>query len=363
MGTVSVRIEPMKTSKLSFQERHDKRIDTPSYADAEKSHLNKSLLPEKPFSDAVQEVEAEYKTRHGRGLRHDAARLMSGVITFGDGAADLVNSQPPDDYALQYLERFCEEHGVRPVELVRHGDEETVHYHFMTTNLNQKSGKLLSAEFAPDNVVAKRPDKNYKSMSVLQDIAGEVFAPIGLERGKKKVDRIKDGEDFKTTRHRSVSQLHRDLPNELLAMQEKLRLAKEEVFALKKAAQAIKHIKVKRSQVIELEYVESRKGFLKTPQLRSGKFVTDADHTREVDEVRKSFIVQRKELEEVADTLAPDQAKNERERKANEIEAARLASLAQEIMKTRAMIEKTDPDRAQKISRASSLDHGFGFER
>lgn len=58
-------------------------------------------------------------------------------------------------------------------------------------------------------------------LSALQDAVGVVFDPLTIKRGK----RIRDGEPRSKTVHRSVHELHRDLPVELTAAREKVKRA------------------------------------------------------------------------------------------------------------------------------------------
>ena len=56
-------------------------------------------------------------------------------------------------------------------------------------------------------------------MSSLQDLTAEVMARHcpGIERGNRYGDRLKAGADFRDTLHRTVRELHRDIPREIEA--------------------------------------------------------------------------------------------------------------------------------------------------
>ena len=102
-----------------------------------------------------------------------------------------------------------------PVSLSIHRDESAIHAHFGLLAINEE-GKALSQVIKRD--VAKE----------LQDIAGEVFADLGITRGIAKDERLRRGDDLSKIVHRSVKQLHQDLPLELEAKQAEIEKTKLE---------------------------------------------------------------------------------------------------------------------------------------
>jgi hypothetical protein len=120
-----------------------------------------------------------------------------------------VDAEPPDAQASRFFSEFCEQHHAKPVYLVCHGDESTAHYHFMLENLDRSNGRTISR------------DLHKTESSALQDHAGAVFSEIGISRGVKKLARIQRGESTSATIHRTVHELHTDLPIEIAALEAK----------------------------------------------------------------------------------------------------------------------------------------------
>jgi chromosome segregation ATPase len=91
-----------------------------------------------------------------------------------------------------------------------------LHAHFQMPAFNLE-GKPLSKVITP--AIAKK----------MQDIAGEVFVAHDIHRGKAKAQRIADGDPLNTFIHRSVQQLHADLPRELEAAAAKVEEVKAKI--------------------------------------------------------------------------------------------------------------------------------------
>lgn len=249
-GTVIVRLEPMKGSGNLT---HDlgKRNEL-NYVDHTKSHLNMIVIGQ-PFQDSKaifkrqqkfiiddfnQSKESERQflmpdfmdkdeyRKQRRNIRNWQSHMKShraGFIGFGhDAQANDLNHENLDRCAQKYLEDFCERHNVEVLYLVRHMDETTVHYHFVTTNYNSELKQTLHLK---RDCLRKE-----------QDRIGEAFSSMGLTRGMDKQERLKqtakelkqpmqDGrysaEVWKESNviHRSVKQLHEDLPLEIAEKQ------------------------------------------------------------------------------------------------------------------------------------------------
>ena len=88
--------------------------------------------------------------------------------------------------------------------LIVHLDETTIHAHYQLAAYN-RDGVPLSQSTGPG------------VMSGLQDLTAEVMGRHcgGIERGHRYGNRIKAGADFRDTLHRTVRQLHQDLPREM----------------------------------------------------------------------------------------------------------------------------------------------------
>lgn len=223
---VSVRVE--KSRNTSSQKSHD-LDDRPSYSDQSRTHLNQIVIG--GSSDAIGAVIADQSRsviedhnrwvdeqklanptesrRYQRWAKNSSPHLR-GVITFGgdfsrEAAKNTLNMKLLDREAARYVQEFCEKNGCEPTYLVRHMDETTPHYHWMTTGYNSNTHTPLRF--------------NKSQLSALQDNAGEVFGRLNIHRGQKIAERLQNG--CGNVIHKTVRQLHEDLPAEIAALETK----------------------------------------------------------------------------------------------------------------------------------------------
>ena len=237
-ASISFRIQSVDGKGLLGQRRHDQRIGKqPDYVDADREHLNAALyraegwnrIPgstvkedteraHKLMNSARDEIEAraKRKTKTGRYWR-------TAILTFSHEAQDRLAEQVtlPHDEAKAAFEDFAERHGIKLLTVDFHGDESALHYHASFEGVNADGYAL-------------RLDR--KQLSQEQDHAAEKFAALGLVRGKRKIDRIADGEDPAAFINRSVKELHEQLPAELEEL--KAKIEKNERLAEKARAKA-----------------------------------------------------------------------------------------------------------------------------
>lgn len=206
---VSVRLESRNMSKAKGTRRHDFRIGTlPKYVKKERVHLNRILMPMRPLPQIKREnAELRKKAGRRRAMKSNAAVITSGIITFGREAARMFESlsSAEQDAAFRDLAKAIAAQLDPSLEsLVIHLDETTIHAHF-TLRSYTTAGLALSE-------AAKRG-----TMASLQDLAAEIMQQYEpeIERGHRKWDRIEAGADYSHTLHRSVRELHQDLPTEL----------------------------------------------------------------------------------------------------------------------------------------------------
>ena len=224
----SVRIGSDSAKSYSGQRRHDLRIGAqPDYVDADRGHLNRILMTPPSLSamrQLAQERRAGRETR--RAMKSNAAIATAGIITFGSEAAQMFEALPEADQnrAFRLLARAVAMrletslHG-----LVVHCDEATIHAHFTLSAYN-RHGVPLSKSTRP------------AVLSELQDLTAKVmqrFCPE-IERGTRYGARLAAGADFADVVHKSVKQLHRELPSDLAAKQAQL----SNLVAAEAAAQA-----------------------------------------------------------------------------------------------------------------------------
>ena len=222
-NAVSVRVEPKAMGKAKSQRRHDFRIGKqPSYVDANRTELNRQLIQLRPLLD-IQRENAALRKRAGRTrkMKSNAAVTTAGIITFGHAAQDVFNqlTDKVQDRAFTELAHEIAAFLNTSLEaLVVHLDETAIHAHFMMRAYNDDGDPLSDATKLSD-------------VSKIQDLAAEVmqrYAPQ-IERGHKKKDRLKAGADYRDTLHRSVKQLHDDLPQEKAALEAEIAAKEEEI--------------------------------------------------------------------------------------------------------------------------------------
>lgn len=246
--TVSVRLQVSKD--LRGQALHD-YAKRPAYVDQSKVKdnvlidLGNGVNVESLYEFAQEQSEQlikNYSSKEGRGRkwRTDSKTHLMGLISFGGGFVliqDEVDKNKLDERAKEYVLNFCQKHNCKPTYLMRHEDETTTHYHFKTTNVDEVTWKPLRLKI--------------KDLKEEQTAISEVFSPMMLpnrqvfKRGVAKTDKLREaykavakneGENLIDYRrrvyekanvnHRSVFQLHRDLPAEIAAIEQTIKQLK-----------------------------------------------------------------------------------------------------------------------------------------
>lgn len=211
----SVRLEGKSLSQAYGQRRHDFRIGPqPKYVDPARKGLNRPLIEPRPVAQIRNEVVALRTTRGAkRAMKSNAAVVTAGIVTFGIEAQEmfLALTRDQQDEAFRDLARAVAERLDTALEaLMVHCDESAIHAHFELRACNRSGIPLAKAT---------RP----ALMIELQDLVFEVMSRHcpGIERGNRKYDRLAAGEDYADTVHKSVRQLHHDLPLEIKALEQK----------------------------------------------------------------------------------------------------------------------------------------------
>ncbi|WP_342633631.1 plasmid recombination protein [Acidithiobacillus thiooxidans] len=203
------------------QNRHDLRQAIPNYVDQERTADNDLIIaPANPTTLRQTCLERRAQRNCQRILKSDAAIAMGGIITFGTEAQAVIQALSRAEQRAMYRsigERLAERLNTTLTGLVVHNDEAAPHAHF------QMPGYDLDG--VPLSKTVTR-----EVTSALQDIAGQVLAAQGLSitRGKAKQERVKDDEDWSKIIHRSVQQLHEDLPTEIAAAEQRRTEAERE---------------------------------------------------------------------------------------------------------------------------------------
>lgn len=212
-NAISIRIEPLNLEKSSGQRSHDLRTRAPAYVDVARSKDNSVIISPPIPSELRAEMAAARARNRQQKLSARARIFISGIITFGTEAQTAVNamSKAEQDAAFRRVaERIARESGHPLIGLVVHRDESAIHAHFTLRGFRFEGGKEVPWRF-PANF-----------MSVVQDAAAEEVASLGIERGKRKIERIRDGEPKSRWVHKSVRELHNDLPNEIADLKKQI---------------------------------------------------------------------------------------------------------------------------------------------
>ena len=213
----SVRLNARSMQKAHGQRRHDLRTGRlPAYVDVTRSHLNRVLIQPRPLPRIRDEIKL-LRTKRGakRNLKSNATVVSAGIITFGNGAADLFKQLTIKIQNAAFIELangLAERLDTNLESLVVHLDETQIHAHF-ELRAYDNAGCPISQTMNPT------------VLSDLQDITATImqrFCPK-IERGKTKKDRLIAGANYPEVLHRSVKQLHRDIPVEIEKKEQVLR--------------------------------------------------------------------------------------------------------------------------------------------
>lgn len=213
---VSVRVERVKASAHRGQRNHDLRLGrVPGYVDQERSAANSVIRAPKTAAIMAKRA-AAIRAEAGLPPRKLAIVAVRGIITFSASSQPIIEAlttKEQDAYFAKAVQAAARHFNAEIASLVVHRDESAIHGHFDLVAVD-KDGRPLSYSMGKGR------------LSALQDAVGEVFAPVAITRGKRLAERIRDGEPRSKTVHRSVRELHRDLPADLAAAR---KAAREEV--------------------------------------------------------------------------------------------------------------------------------------
>lgn len=207
--TVSSRITPVSGRKAAGQRQHDLRDNRhiPDYVDRDRIRQNSVLIPTPEPASIRKEIAANRKAAGQQKLRADATTVASGILTFGTKAQGIIEALPKDEQDQLFMDMaqaVADKTGHNLIGLVVHRDESAIHAHYALR------GYRLTADGKEMPLRLKKTD-----LSAIQDTIGAVCGKYGINRGTPKEVRVARGEDRSKTDHRSVKQLHDDLPKEL----------------------------------------------------------------------------------------------------------------------------------------------------
>ena len=193
--SVSIRLEHREAGRAAGQRSHDLRQGRiPAYVDRDRTGSN-SVLIEPQDESGLRAIIAERRKGKKRALKSNASLSCNGILTFGTEAQSVMSGLSVDEQNALIL-RSCEDVagklGNTLSGLVVHRDEQAIHAHLQMSSWTL-SGKAVSTVI------------NREIASELQDVAATAFEGLGISRGVKKEERIKNGEKPK---HKSVKELH-----------------------------------------------------------------------------------------------------------------------------------------------------------
>lgn len=237
--TISVRISPLRASSYSSQRSHDLRTgQVPAYIAQARAHLNSGgNVPEisdvhsanedfkqaardaaqarlnaaMQINDAVKIAEAK-KAINACRKAYDKTGIVaySGILTYGTDARlsviEALDHKEQDELALQAINRAAKVVDGKAFGITAHRDEAAVHYHFY----------ILGTNYAGKKINPRKTD-----LRKMQDEAAKPYNKYGITRGKSKETHINEGNASKTI-HKTVAELHEELPRDLAKAQAEL---------------------------------------------------------------------------------------------------------------------------------------------
>jgi hypothetical protein len=180
-----------------------------------------------------------------KAFRRSTRPVVEFIIAFDREARDFVNNpenwEKLDERAKKYIKLLEEKFGILPIIGVRHSDQTTTHYHILFLNYSVKHKKTFTKLF-----------KNRKEFSQLQDLVAEVFQDLGFKRGEK----YDPSKHTHKAIHKSVRELHKDLPREIEQKRKELQQLENLIAEKEKElAELNKEIEQKRKELAELNKI------------------------------------------------------------------------------------------------------------
>ncbi|WP_187367462.1 hypothetical protein [Haloferax sp. KTX1] len=297
MRAVSVRVNTKTAKGAAGEGAHAHRTGRiPDYVDQSRMHQNSEPVPftspgdlsdlclsrrQSRYDREAAEAPARQPGQTGakykpRKMAQNAAVSVAGIITFGTEAKAEIEALEPAEQDRRFKEaadKIADDLNTSLEGLVIHRDESSVHAHFQLAAYD-KNGEPLSQTL------------DITRCSKLQDVGAEAYADLEITRGKKKAQRIAEGEDFSKTVHRSVRQLHQDLPEEIAAEQQKLGKAQERRETAERKAQQAEQARDAAGREAEqyrgeLKELEQQKGTTQADLDAAQQKLADAEAARQ----------------------------------------------------------------------------------
>ena len=348
-SAVQVRIQATSAAGAGGQRGHDLRLGAkPGYVAGERTPLNRVLVP--PLTGAELRRESERRRARRatrRAMKSNAGVGVCGIVTFGHAAQPLFERLSPDAQDAAYrevAEAVARRLGTDLTGLVVHRDESAPHAHFQLVG--------YCRDGTPVSTVAKRG-----ALRDLQTLAAEVMgrhAP-GIERGFSKIARLQGGATPAEVVHRSVAELHDELPHEIAALRAQVaglegeRTAAEEKARRNEALARKAEAKVQRAEAADAERARKAARTLEAYERRGAAARAEAER------LEGEAVALRGRLDALEAALAraeeTDRARAAEQRAAAEAEAvardAAIAALEREVEREREAFEEATIERAR----------------
>ena len=348
---VSVRLQHRDLNGTTADIRHDRRIGRiPKYVDQDRSCLNSEILRgPTPHTMRAECVKLRELTPKQRKMRSDAAVSSRMIITFGKGLQphfEALDVTLQDQIYTEIANAVADRLSTSLLALVAHRDETAPHAHGQMLAVN-KYGVPVSKVATPT------------VMSELQDIAHEIalkYLPM-CERGTKKADRIKRGDDPSKIYNRSVKQLHTDIPKEIEAKQAELDAIASQIPTL------TARVAEMQARVDKLENEEKQRELTteKVKRLRTyrSRLTDRIGDLREARDERNRLTAEIEEKQKLITELESraDQAEQRATRATERAQEAELATEAEEGRKSEAeaSVVTLEAEKAALVAEVSDL--------
>ncbi len=361
-ASISVRLAPVTGAAAGGCLAHDLRIGPqPNYVDRQRSGLNRVLvMPPPPSEILARTLDRRQRAGPVRALRSSAAIATSGIITFSRAAQEIVRAASPaaQDAAYEAVARRIAAHyRIGLLGLVVHADESAPHAH-MLLDRRTESGAALK----------------YHGREV-QDLAAEAIAGHfpGIGRGTPKAVRKARGEPRSKWVHRSVRQLHGDLPAEIEAVEEKRDQAQARaaemagrVRKLEEKAGSLEGLNAKEEKRLEAYRgrLEARRQELGDAEAELTRLRRELDETQaELEQAQAGLAAAREETEMLGRPVSAagmlTGSYRQRQADSDARAAARAAAAAGELERGRQELEKERRQlRQEHAARMAELEDG-----
>jgi len=169
--------------ELMFYRKWEFGDKEPHYIYSDNIQLIKSLQKQikHEMQKRISQQEKYYREKHGRAMPRNTNHFFKGIVTFSKedskGTSTNEKNRNQMDLAMQkYMDMMYETYGTKPLYYVRHEDETTVHYHFVSENFDYEEARTVLRRLV-----------KYE-FSKMQNIVGTAFADLGYQRGRSKYD-------------------------------------------------------------------------------------------------------------------------------------------------------------------------------